>query len=122
MALPQAIAERGRSARCSRLAPSATTDARVYIPGRLLVALEAALGSRPARLLSWFSAACAVGSLRAVSPPPMRATRPNVGRSALRSRVAQAVPLAGTHGLTPHWRPTRYSRLRRPPRAAQCER
>ena len=55
-------------------------------------------------------------------PSPMQATRPNVGRSALPLRVAQAVPLAGTHGLTPRSTPTRYGWLRQPPRAGQRER
>src|SRR5215204_2418759 len=103
MALPHTITERATSARCSRLAPSLATNARGDIPGRLLVALEAALGSRPAALLSWCPTACAAGSLRGMPASPMRATRPNVGRSALPPRVAQAGAPRVPHGLTRRW-------------------
>jgi len=104
MALPQAIAVHGRSARCSRLAPSPATSARRCIEGAdLLRSAPRCPRAWPRRLLG-LPRPAQLGSLRLVPTSPMQAIRPNVGRGARVSFFRGS--LSGRPTLCP-MRPTR---------------
>jgi len=90
MALPCTSTEQGRSARCLRVALCLASSARLRswrVEGSALPAPRFTPGRL--RCFRFLPAPARLGSLRAMQPSPMRATRPNVGLAALPPRVAQ---------------------------------